>query len=207
RRGRVLMSDVERIVEQARTHDVALYLKEGRLAYTAFGESFPAELKTKIAENKDAIIDYLRRSGTGDAGKATAYPLSFAQQRLWFLDHFEGVGAGYNTSVALRLTGSLDRDALRRAFDEIVARHAVLRSTYRGSRDGGEQLIHAASRISIAFTDLAASAPAVQDEQIRRISFEQSSAPFDLARDLMRRVAFWGLWNPQYGLCVAMHPV
>src|SRR5262245_29549016 len=57
-------------------------------------------------------------------------PLSFAQQRLWFLSQFEEASRAYHISGGLRLTGDLDRDALRRALDQIVARHEVLRTTF-----------------------------------------------------------------------------
>ncbi|WP_161795474.1 condensation domain-containing protein [Xanthomonas sp. MUS 060] len=56
--------------------------------------------------------------------------LSFAQQRLWFLSQFEGVSQAYHISGGLRLRGVLDAQALRRALDRIVARHASLRTTF-----------------------------------------------------------------------------
>src|SRR5688572_18927022 len=56
--------------------------------------------------------------------------LSFAQQRLWFLARFEGAGAAYHIPGGLRLTGRLDRLALRRALDRIVARHEALRTSF-----------------------------------------------------------------------------
>src|SRR5205814_446165 len=65
-----------------------------------------------------------RRGALGPA------PLSFAQQRLWFLDKLEGGGASYNVPSAIRLTGALDVDALKRALEEIVRRHATLRTRF-----------------------------------------------------------------------------
>ncbi|EGH74861.1 amino acid adenylation, partial [Pseudomonas syringae pv. aceris str. M302273] len=57
-------------------------------------------------------------------------PLSFAQQRLWFLAQLEGGSAAYHIPAGLRLRGTLDNPALKRALDRIVARHEVLRTTF-----------------------------------------------------------------------------
>ncbi|HEX8244786.1 MAG TPA: amino acid adenylation domain-containing protein, partial [Longimicrobium sp.] len=67
--------------------------------------------------------------------RGTDLPLSFAQQRLWFIDQLEGAGAAYHLPVRMRLTGELDRVALVRALDRIVARHEALRTTF-GAVDG-----------------------------------------------------------------------
>ncbi|WP_045739479.1 condensation domain-containing protein [Xanthomonas sp. MUS 060] len=72
--------------------------------------------------------------------------LSFAQQRLWFLSQFEGVSQAYHISGGLRLRGVLDAQALRRALDRIVARHASLRTTF--ALVDGQALQHVADEDS-----------------------------------------------------------
>lgn len=57
-------------------------------------------------------------------------PLSYAQRRLWFLDHVEDLGAAYNLPVALRLSGPLDTPALREALTDLVERHEPLRTVF-----------------------------------------------------------------------------
>src|ERR1700716_1870535 len=64
------------------------------------------------------------------AGRDGPLPLSFAQQRLWFLAQMEGVSEAYHIPAGLRLSGALDRAALRRALDRIVARHEALRTRF-----------------------------------------------------------------------------
>src|SRR5262245_46894993 len=72
-------------------------------------------------------------------------PLSFAQQRLWFLHQLEPISPFYNVPKALRLVGSLDVQALQRTLDAIVARHEVLRTTYE-TVDGQPLQVIAESR-------------------------------------------------------------
>jgi len=67
--------------------------------------------------------------------RQTGLPLSFAQQRLWFLDQLEPGSSAYNIPESLRLRGELDQDALERMLTEIVRRHEVLRTSFP-SRDG-----------------------------------------------------------------------
>ncbi|WP_164021935.1 condensation domain-containing protein, partial [Pyxidicoccus trucidator] len=71
-----------------------------------------------------------------------ALPLSFAQQRLWFLDQLRPGDASYNIPAALRIEGALDVEALRRAFEELVRRHEALRTTLSTLQGSPQQLIH-----------------------------------------------------------------
>ncbi|MYS71439.1 non-ribosomal peptide synthetase, partial [Streptomyces sp. SID5926] len=70
-------------------------------------------------------------------------PLSYAQQRLWFLHRLEGPSATYNIPTTLRLTGTLDTDALHTALNDLLARHESLRTTYTEDDQGPRQVIHA----------------------------------------------------------------
>src|SRR5688500_1311879 len=83
-------------------------------------------------ETRALLQSLLRKKETGGARVA---PLSFAQQRLWFLEELEDMGSTYHIPLRLRLTGALDAAALRRALDRIVARHEILRTTL-GQVDG-----------------------------------------------------------------------
>ncbi|PSB55588.1 hybrid non-ribosomal peptide synthetase/type I polyketide synthase, partial [Chamaesiphon polymorphus] len=81
-------------------------------------------------------------------------PLSFAQERLWFLNQLEGASATYNMPEALRLTGDLNLDAFQQALTEIVRRHEVLRTSFTTVNGTPMQVIHPSASMDIAVTDL-----------------------------------------------------
>src|SRR5205807_9475866 len=80
-------------------------------------------------------------------------PLSFAQQRLWFLDRMDPGSAAYNLAFAFRLNGRLEVPALAAAMGEIVRRHEALRTTFRAAGKNLEQVIHAARPLALRGAD------------------------------------------------------
>src|SRR5262249_17572057 len=117
-------------------------------------------------------------------------PLSFAQQRLWFIAQMDAAaGAAYHLPAGLRLEGRLEQPALRAALDRIVARHEVLRTRFELLE--GEPVQHIAPP-SVSFTleehDLRSVRDAQQQaEQVRYWSHLEAHAPFDLQRGPMIR--------------------
>src|SRR6185503_8717071 len=78
------------------------------------------------AEKRALLAELLRKKAT----KSSKAPLSFAQQRLWFLDQLDPANASYNITRAVRLEGPLDLQDLRRALNAIIARHESLRTNF-----------------------------------------------------------------------------
>ncbi|SFB04749.1 non-ribosomal peptide synthase domain TIGR01720/amino acid adenylation domain-containing protein [Amycolatopsis marina] len=112
------------------------------------------------------------------APRQASMPLSFAQQRLWFMDEFEPGSAEYNVSAGLRLTGPLDTEALRSALDALVARHEILRTTF-GSVDGvGVQFVHASGEPAWAVVDLSAAEDL--ETSLTGLVQAEMQRPFDL---------------------------
>ena len=105
----------------------------------------------------EAIAALPRRalSAIEPVDRSQRLPLSFAQQRLWFLAQLGGVSQAYHIPLGLRLRGALDRPALRRALDGLVARHEALRTTF-SSIDGEpfQQIAHAQSGFALTEVDL-----------------------------------------------------
>ncbi|HYH82550.1 MAG TPA: amino acid adenylation domain-containing protein [Longimicrobium sp.] len=130
---------------------------------------------------------------------------SFAQQRLWFLEQVESPGSAYHMAEALRLRGPLDRAALARALDRVVARHEALRTVFP-MVDGGpvQHVVPAeASGFHVAELDLGAHADA--EAELRRLAAEDADAPFDLERGPLFRARLVRLAANEHVLVLAMH--
>ena len=132
------------------------------------------------------------RTGSGPG------PMSFAQQRLWFLDQFEDGGTEYLTPTLLRLVGDLDVDALTTALTGLVARHESLRTTF----DDGVQIVHDPAPADLALVDLTAD-PSTLDEVLAA----ECTRPFDLRRGPLLRTTLIRLAPDEHVLVLALHHI
>src|ERR1041385_1370953 len=109
-------------------------------------------------------------------------PLSFAQERLWFFDQFDGPSATYNVCEAWRLRGSIDVEALSRAVRALVLRHEALRMTFvvAGDTQQAVQQIHASVEVPLAHTDLSASTGIDRLGEARRLAEKTAGEAFVL---------------------------
>ncbi|HEU4593896.1 MAG TPA: condensation domain-containing protein, partial [Pyrinomonadaceae bacterium] len=136
-----------------------------------------------------------------------AAPLSFAQQRLWFLDQLEPGSVAYNMPTALRLTGRLDVPTMERTFGEIVRRHEVLRTRFVEVDDSPVQVITPASEVSLPLTDLGHLAEGEREAEAQRLTQEEARRPFDLAAGPLLRAALLRLSEEEHILLVTMHHI
>ena len=145
-----------------------------------------------LSPAKRALLELkLRQGRAGGVEHATiprrtnrnSAPLSFAQQRLWFLNQLEPESSAYNERSALRLDGPLDITALRGALTAIIERHEVLRTTY-AMTDGGEseQRIGAATIFDLPVIDVSEVDETRRDGEVQRIAAELREAPSILAK-------------------------
>ncbi|MEV1173957.1 amino acid adenylation domain-containing protein, partial [Nonomuraea sp. NPDC049784] len=132
-------------------------------------------------------------------------PLSFAQQRLWFLDQLEPGSTEYNNPLALRLRGPLDVAALSAALDAIVARHEVLRTRFVAVDGIPHQIVDPPTGFGLGFTDLAAGpgAEAAAEELVTADALTH----FDLAAGPLFRGRLFRLGADDHVLSLCMHHV
>src|ERR1041385_4749932 len=118
---------------------------------------------------------------------STTAPLSYAQQRLWFLDQLEPDNAAYNLSTAVQLSGHFELPIMARALNEIVRRHEILRTTIAEEHGQPVQVIHTARQVPVPLVDLTALSPDVKAAMARRLANEEANRPFDLRRGPLLR--------------------
>ncbi|PPK65378.1 non-ribosomal peptide synthetase [Actinokineospora auranticolor] len=127
-------------------------------------------------------------------------PLSFAQQRLWFLHEFEPDSTEYVTPLALRLRGPLDLGALTAAMTGLVARHESLRTTFHGVDGQGTQVVHPAAEVAVPVVDIAADGLAAALDRA-------AAQPFDLARGPLLRPVVFRISESDHVLALTMHHI
>ncbi|MFP2933000.1 amino acid adenylation domain-containing protein, partial [Pyxidicoccus sp. 3LG] len=134
-------------------------------------------------------------------------PLSFAQQRLWFLDQLQPGSALYNIPMALSLSGTVEQSALQRAFDALVRRHEALRTTFHV--EGGEprQVIHPAAERQLPLVDLSGLPSEQRQAEVLRLATEDAQRPFDLAAGPLMRVSLVKVSPTEHVLLLNMHHV
>ncbi|MFP2934288.1 condensation domain-containing protein, partial [Pyxidicoccus sp. 3LG] len=180
------------------TFNLELPLRELFEAPTVAGLAERVDAATKTSQLGPQVPALLPVPRTGDL------PLSFAQQRLWFLDRLEPDSPFYNAPVRLRLEGELDVAALERAFTELTRRHEVLRTTFR---DGPVQVIHPPAPFPLTVVDLSTLADGAREQEASRLSTEEARRPFDLARGPVLRATLLKLSPTEHVLLLTMHHI
>ncbi|HEV2736151.1 MAG TPA: condensation domain-containing protein, partial [Longimicrobiaceae bacterium] len=161
-------------------------------------------------------VEALRAEAVADAGApplvpaprdGAPLPLSFAQQRLWFIDQLEPGSTAYHMPSALRLRGPLDARVLERALGEVVRRHESLRTTFGETGGVPFQVVHPAGAARLELADLSGLAAGRREGEARRRVREAAQRPFDLGRGPLLRTHLLRLGEEEHVLVLAMHHV
>ncbi len=135
------------------------------------------------------------------------FPLSRSQERLWFLHQLEGESAAYNMPSALQITGKLDIEALKRAFNTLLDRHEVLRTTFPKVNDRPVQQIAPHLQVPIQIIDLQDHWQEQQMGEVQRLLKAESSQPFNLETDSPLRVTLLQQTAESSVLLVTLHHI
>ncbi|TCP58031.1 amino acid adenylation domain-containing protein [Tumebacillus sp. BK434] len=155
--------------------------------------------KGESAKTPQAAIPAVTRDG--------ALPLSFAQERLWFLTQLEPDTAAYNISSGVRMKGSLNVDALQKSFDALLERHEALRTTFTESGGRAQLNIRAAEPLAITIRDLQQIPQDAQRAEVAAIAAAEAFRPFDIEQGPLLRAMLLTLRPKKHILLFTMHHI
>jgi len=194
---------------------VQLRLDGDQLVFEGSRSAVTPEILEALRQHKPELVDLLRGDRSGEFPPPVERPddppltgpLSFAQQRLWFLDRLEPQRSIYHINWALKLDGPLNEDALERSLREILRRHAVLRTTYDLVGEEPTQTVTSADRFRLDRVDLSHLAGDLREVEMWRRANEEFERPFDLSRDLMLRGGLLRLEPAGHLLVLVLHHI
>ncbi|MEH2065247.1 MAG: condensation domain-containing protein [Nostoc sp.] len=135
------------------------------------------------------------------------FPLSFAQQRLWFIDQLQPGSSAYNISQPMHIVGALNVAALEQSFDEVVRRHEVLRTTFTVVDGQPLQVIAPNLSFKLPILDLQKLSQKHRDAEVLRLASEEAQQPFNLSKEPLLRVTLLQLAAAEYALLLTMHHI
>ncbi len=136
-----------------------------------------------------------------------SFPLSFEQQRVWFLQRLDPTVASYNVPVAVRLTGSLDVGALEESLNEVSKRHDALRTSFPLWEGRPVQVVGPVRQIPFLEADLTDFRAETREEEAARLATAEANRPFDLAQGPLFRAKLLRLREEEHVLIVTMHHI
>ncbi|MDB9507183.1 condensation domain-containing protein, partial [Microcystis aeruginosa CS-338/01] len=196
--------------------DIKLWLEGEKLRFQAPKGVMTPEIKEEIAAKKPEILAFLKAAKIPTnavdleiipVSRDQDLPLSFAQQRLWFLQQLSPDSHSYNLLDALRLEGNLNLLALEQSLSELIRRHEILRTTFPMVDGQPIQRIAPPSPVSLPLEDLQNLSKNEQTEHLQEIAIAFSLKPFDLAKESLVQFKLLKLGSQEYVLLLKMHHI
>ena len=210
------MKTIEEFLSHLYSLDVKLWIEDDSVRCSIPEDVLTDTLNAELRSRKMEIVKFLHQAQIASkvyahsiqpADRNATLPLSFAQQRLWFLEQLQPGSATYNIPTAVRLTGSLNITVLTRSLNEIVRRHEVLRTQFP-TVDGNPLLtIQPSVEVLVPVVDLQALNPLEQNDEVRSLFIQEARQPFDLATDVLLRVKLLHLGVDEYVVLFTMHHI
>jgi syringomycin synthetase protein SyrE len=183
-------------LSQLRSKGIRVWVDGARLRYSAPSGALSPELFASLSERREEILSFLRRTGPAETSigqpiRKTARdgnpPLSFAQERLWFLSQLDPLMSAYNAPIMVRLTGALNIAAMQETLNEIARRHETLRTTFVDFDGRPVQRISESTSITLQMVDLTKLPENIRRQSVGPITVEAAKRPFDLAAGPLAR--------------------
>src|SRR5205085_4200768 len=170
---------------------------------------FEAPVVSRLAERVQDYLGSNRKSVPSlvPVSRAADLPLSYAQQRLWFIDQLEPGTTAYNIPLAVRLHGQLNKQALLRSLNEIVRRHEVLRTNFPMRNGRLVQNIAPPMELVIQEVDLSQFSGDSQEQETKLYIRAEAAGHFDLARGPLVRGKLLRLAEEEHVVLLTMHHI
>lgn len=195
--------------------DIQVVVDGERLRCNAPEGVLTPELQAEISQHKVELIALLQQLQSNSHPvpplvpivSGSPLPLSFAQQRLWFLDQLVPGNAFYNVPAAVRLSGELQLDVLQTAFQTILDRHAALRTHFVKVDGQPVQVIVPQVNFAVSIEDLRSLPTDDRASAAEQIATQEALQPFNLATDLLLRVKVLQLEETEFVLLLNLHHI
>ncbi|MGI9292331.1 MAG: amino acid adenylation domain-containing protein, partial [Gammaproteobacteria bacterium] len=200
------------LLRRLRSLGVNLRVEQGELKVSAPKGVLTKELQEQLRSNKTALTELLHIADSSamsaqveipHADRTKSIPLSFAQQRMWFLEEFEGGSSVYNIPWAMRLKGELNKAALQLGLDALIARHESLRSVFLKTDADPEQKVLESMPLRIEEVELLDAG----EETLQRKLEDWSQESFNLETGPLLRVRLITLGENDHVLMMAIHHI
>lgn len=193
---------------------VKLWDEGGALRYSAPKGTLTPDLVEQLRARKAEILVLLTQARASAAApplqpidREGHLPLSFAQERLWFLHQLEAGSTAYHISLAIRLSGPLNRVALEQSLNEIVRRHESLRTNFVVVAGEPGAIVHPPQAATLPIAVMAPLSATEQEAAIERLAHEQARSTFDLATARLWRASLRQLAAQEHYLLLTIHHI
>ncbi|WP_243902384.1 condensation domain-containing protein [Aetokthonos hydrillicola] len=205
---------VDELLLELRRRDVTLWLEGDRLRYRAAKDALTPDLLAQLKAHKAELIAFLRQASDSASLQIPPIqpiernghlPLSFAQQRLWFLHQFEPESTSNNMPVVVRFTGSLDVEALEKSIQTVVRRQEVLRTRFPAVNGQPTVVIEDNVNITLPLIDLRQLPDQERDAEALKLATQEARQPFDLINGPILRIKLFRLRDDEHLLIWNLH--
>lgn len=212
------MREIESLFLRLKKSGIHLWLDQetGQLRFKAPKGALTPNLKAEIKTSKAAILKFLgdieqtqnrAESRVTSVSRADGVPLSFAQQRLWFLYQMDGKSATYNIPACRRIFGKIDVESLQKSLNKIVRRHEVLRTNFATKGEIEQQIIAPNLMIPIKLHDLSKQTKNEQDGTVKTQIKAETEHAFDLEKETLLRFSLLKISEQEHVLILVIHHI
>ncbi|MBE8997966.1 amino acid adenylation domain-containing protein [Nostoc sp. LEGE 12447] len=191
---------------------IKIWLEGGQLNYRAPKGVINPDLKNQLLGRKSEILAFLEEAQIATDSsfepipsieRSEELPLSFAQQRMWFLYQLESQSPFYNEGLQLRVAGVLNVEALQQSINEIIRRHEILRTTFPAVDGKPLQVIFPSLALVMPVLDF----QGIEESEVQQIVTKEARQPFDLSNGPLLRVTLLRLGSESHILVLIMHHI